>query len=258
MKRTAANFDFTGQVVLITGASHGIGKSTAIHFANSGAKVILSDIDSEAGLAVTSEIKGMGFSAHFVPCDVSSSKNISQLAKEISDRFGGVDIAFNNAGIEGHSNSTLECSEENWQRVIQTNLTSVFHCMSFEIQQMLKKGRGSIVNCSSIAGQIGFPGIPAYVASKHGVLGLTKTAALENAKTGIRINAVCPGVIQTPMIDRFTQNNQDAKVQLANSAPLGRMGNPDEIATVVLWLCSDAASYVQGQAITVDGGWTAQ
>jgi NAD(P)-dependent dehydrogenase (short-subunit alcohol dehydrogenase family) len=174
------------------------------------------------------------------------------------EKYGRLDFAFNNAGIEGMLGLTHECQEENWTRVIDINLKGVWLCMKYEIQQMLKQKGGAIVNTSSIAGMIGFPAIPAYTASKHGVIGLTKTAALECAKSNIRINAVCPGVIQTPMIDQHVHGDAQEKEKLVGGEPMGRVGQPEEIASAVLWLCSDSASFVTGHPLVVDGGWLAQ
>jgi NAD(P)-dependent dehydrogenase (short-subunit alcohol dehydrogenase family) len=169
-----------------------------------------------------------------------------------------LDFAFNNAGIEGTSATITECTEENWDKTIGINLKGIWGCMKYEIPEMLKHGSGAIVNCASIAGLVGYVGLPAYVASKHGIIGLTKTAALENAKLGIRVNAVCPGAIKTPMIDRLTGNKKEVEAQFAAQEPIGRLGNPNEVANAVIWLCSEAASFVTGHAMTVDGGWTAQ
>lgn len=172
--------------------------------------------------------------------------------------FGALHIAFNNAGIEGAQAPTAECSNDNWDRVINVNLRGVWWCMKYEIPAMLEAGGGAIVNCSSIAGMIGFPNIPAYVASKHGVIGLTKTAALEYATRGIRVNAICPGVIQTPMIDRFVGTDPAARQALASGAPMARAGRPEEIAAAVVWLCGPGASFTTGHALVVDGGWVAR
>jgi NAD(P)-dependent dehydrogenase (short-subunit alcohol dehydrogenase family) len=173
-------------------------------------------------------------------------------------QYGRIDYAFNNAGIEGLSAPTHECTDENWEKIIAVNLKGVWLCMKYEILQMLKQGKGAIVNNASIAGLVGFQNIPAYVASKHGVIGLTKNAALEYAKLGIRVNAVCPGVIKTPMIDRFTGRSKEVEKKLEGMEPIGRLGQPEEVAEAVIWLCSDASSFVTGNALPVDGGWTAQ
>jgi NAD(P)-dependent dehydrogenase (short-subunit alcohol dehydrogenase family) len=172
--------------------------------------------------------------------------------------FGQLDFAFNNAGIEGLSSPTADCTEENWDRVLAVNLKGPWLCMKYEIPQMLKQGKGAIVNCSSVAGLVGFAGIPAYTASKHGLAGLTKAAALEYVKMGLRVNAVSPGVIKTPMIDRFTGKKKEVEQQFANQEPIGRLGEPAEVANAVVWLCSDAASFVTGHVMPVDGGWVAQ
>ncbi|MGE3608281.1 MAG: SDR family oxidoreductase [Bacteriovoracaceae bacterium] len=247
--------NFKQKVVIITGAGSGIGKATAIAFAKEGAKVVVSDINETQGKEVLEEIKRNQGEAIFIKCDVSSDQDVKNLIDKTIETFGRLDFAYNNAGIEGAPCSTTECSIENWDKTINTNLKGVWLCMKYEIPAMLKNGGGSIVNCSSIAGLIGFEAIPAYVASKHGVIGLTQTAALEFAKKNIRVNAVCPGVIHTPMLDRFTQGDEAA---MAAQAPVGRVGKPEEIADSVLWLCSDKASYVTGQAIAVDGGWTSR
>jgi len=184
--------------------------------------------------------------------------DVQALVVAAVQRYGRIDCAFNNAGIEGENAATADCSEENWNRVLSTNLRGIWLCMKHEIPQMLSQGNGAIVNMSSIAGLVGFGGLPAYVASKHGVVGLTKTAALEYATQGIRINAVCPGVIRTDMIDRLTGGDLAAEAQFTEMEPLGRMGRPEEVAAAVLWLCSDAASFVTGHAMVVDGGAVAQ
>jgi NAD(P)-dependent dehydrogenase (short-subunit alcohol dehydrogenase family) len=171
--------------------------------------------------------------------------------------FGTLDFAVNNAGIEGRMAPTHECTEENWDQTINVNLKGVWLCMKHEIALMLRQGKGAIVNTASVAGLIGFPGLPAYVASKHAVIGLTKSAALENAKQGIRINAVSPGVIRTPMIDRVTGLDKSVEKAYTDMEPVGRMGEPEEVAEAIVWLCSDAASFITGHALAVDGGWIA-
>jgi NAD(P)-dependent dehydrogenase (short-subunit alcohol dehydrogenase family) len=247
---------FKGKVALVTGGSFGIGKATAIAFAKKGTKIVIVDWveDSET----LNDIKAAGGEAIFVKCDVSKTVDVKGMIEKTISTFGRLDYAFNNAGIEGLMAQTHDCTEENFDKTIDVNLKGVWLCMKYEIPEMLKQGKGVIVNCSSIAGLVGSPGLPAYVATKHGVIGLTKTAALEYAKVGIRVNAVCPGAIKTAMIDRITGKNKEVEDQFAAMAPIGRMGEPDEVAKAVLWLCSDEASYVTGHAMAVDGGWVAQ
>lgn len=246
------------KVAIVTGASSGIGRATARALAAAGAHVVIADLASTDGELVANEIYGKGESAIFIPTDVSDDLQVSNLVAQTIDRFGRLDAAFNNAGIEGVQAPTAECTLENWNHTLAVDLTGVFLCMRHEIPRMLEHGGGSIVNCASVAGLVGFQGIPAYAASKHGVIGLTKTAALEYATQGIRVNAVCPGIINTPMIERFTKNDPTAVTQLEQSEPVHRLGAPEEVAALVLWLCSDAASFVTGQAIAVDGGFVAQ
>ncbi len=247
---------FKDKVAIVTGGSFGIGRATAVAFAVEGAKVVVADCieDNET----MDMIAAAGGSAIFVKCDVSSDADVQALVAQTVAKYGRLDYAFNNAGIEGAGGTTQMCTEENWDRTIGVNLKGVWLCMKYQIPEMLKVGGGAIVNCASIAGLVGFPNLPAYVASKHGVLGLTKTAALEYSKLKIRVNAVCPGVIKTPMIDRFTGKNKEAEKQFENMEPVGRMGLPEEVASAVLWLCSDGASFVTGDSLAVDGGWCAQ
>jgi NAD(P)-dependent dehydrogenase (short-subunit alcohol dehydrogenase family) len=248
--------EFKGKVAIVTGGSFGIGRATAIAFARKGASVIVADIIEDAFTLDT--IKSEGGEAIFVKCDVASEEDIKNMVNTAIDKYGRLDFAFNNAGVEGYAANTHECTNENWDRTISVNLKGVWLCMKHQIPEMLKTGSASIVNCASIAGLVGFPGLPAYVASKHALIGLTKTTALEYAKLGIRVNAVCPGVIKTPMIDRFTGKKKEAEEQFANQEPIGRMGEPEEVASAVLYLCSDGASFVTGHAMAVDGGWIAQ
>jgi len=248
---------FANKVALITGGSFGIGQATAIAFAQRGAKVVIADYAEDKEQQTIQEIKSVGGEAAFVQCDVSKGPQVKALIEKTVSTYGRLDYAFNNAGVEGINALIQDCTEENWDKIISTNLKGVWLCMKYQIPQMLKQGKGAIVNNSSVAGLIGFPGLPAYVASKHGIVGLTKTAALENAKTGIRINAVCPGVIKTKMIDRLISSAKDMEKQLLAQEPIGRMGKPSEIAEAVTWLCSDSASFVTGQALAVDGGWVA-
>jgi NAD(P)-dependent dehydrogenase (short-subunit alcohol dehydrogenase family) len=249
---------FENKIALVTGGSYGIGKATAIAFAQRGAKVIIADWMEDPNQDVIKTIKALGGEVVFIKCDVSNSSQVKALVEKTVSSFGRLDYAFNNAGIEGASASTHECTEENWEKVIGVNLKGVWLCMKYEIAQMLKQGKGAIVNNASIAGLVGFQNIPAYVASKHGVIGLTQNAALEYAKLGIRVNTVCPGVIRTPMIDRFTGKSKEVEKQFETMEPVGRLGAPEEVAEAVVWLCSDASSFITGDAIPVDGGWVAQ
>jgi NAD(P)-dependent dehydrogenase (short-subunit alcohol dehydrogenase family) len=252
------SYDFDDKVAFITGASTGIGRATALAFSKSGARVMVADVNVDSGMQTNHLIKESGGKVEFIKCDVSKAIEVQNAIEKTISLFGRLDFAFNNAGIEGQQALTPDCAEENWDQVININLKGVWLCMRYQIPQMLKQGGGAIVNCSSIAGLIGFPGIPAYVASKHGVIGLTKTAALEYAKSNIRINAICPGVIQTPMIDRFVHGEAQIQRQFMNGEPVGRMGQPEEIAAAALWLCSGQSSFVTGHPLVVDGGWVAQ
>jgi NAD(P)-dependent dehydrogenase (short-subunit alcohol dehydrogenase family) len=248
---------FAGKVALVTGGSFGIGRAAAVAFAKRGAKVAMADWAEDKDQETLKQIKDSGGEALFISCDVSKNDQAKAMVEKAVAQFGRLDFAFNNAGIEGTMAPSQECTEENWDKTIGINLKGVWLCMKYEIPFMLKQGKGAIVNCASVAGLIGFPGLPAYVATKHGVVGLTKTAALENAKQNIRINAVCPGVIKTSMIDRITGKDKVVEKQYMDMEPLGRMGQPEEVAEAVVWLCSDAASFVTGHAMPVDGGWVA-
>ncbi|SHM57501.1 SDR family oxidoreductase [Flavobacterium xinjiangense] len=247
---------FKDKVALVTGGASGIGRATALAFAKKGAKVAV--VDWKENDEIVDLIKELGSEAIFIKCDVSKAEEVKAMVAEAIAAFGRLDYAFNNAGIEGTQANTLECTEQNWDKTIGVNLKGIWLCMKHEIPELLKQGKGAIVNCASVAGLIGFAGLPAYVASKHGVVGLTKTTALEYAKLGIRVNAVCPGVIQTPMIDRLTGKTKEAIEQFTGLEPMGRFGLPEEIANAVVWMCSDEASFVTGHAMTVDGGFVAQ
>ncbi len=246
-----------GKVALVTGGAAGIGRATALLFSEKGAKVVVADVTTEEGQDIADLIRKNGGEAIFVRCDVSMSKEVEALVNETAKTYGRLDYAFNNAGIEGKTAPTADCSEENWDRTVAINLTGVWLCMKHEIPQMLKQRAGAIVNNSSVAGIVGFAGLPAYVATKHGVVGLTKTAALEYAKQGIRVNAVCPGVIKTAMVERVIGGNPSVEAQFVAIEPIGRLGDPREVAEAVVWLCSDAASFVTGIAMPVDGGFVA-
>jgi NAD(P)-dependent dehydrogenase (short-subunit alcohol dehydrogenase family) len=247
-----------GKTAIVTGASTGIGRATALALAREGAAVVVADVDAVRGPDVAREIEHKGGRAVFVRTDVSDDAQVKAMVDEAVAAFGGLDLAFNNAGIEGTPAPTHECTVENWQRTLGVNLTGVWLCMRHEIPAMVDRGGGAIVNCSSVAGLVGFASIPAYTASKHGVLGLTRTAALEYAANGIRVNAVCPGIIDTEMVDRFTGRQPEAEAALLATEPVGRIGHPDEIADAVVWLCSPRASFVTGAAIPVDGGFVAR
>jgi len=247
-----------GKVALVTGGSSGIGRASALAFAREGAKVVVADVVVEGGEETVGLIKKAGGEALFVRADVSKAAEVEAMVNQVAQTYGRLDCAFNNAGIEGVMAQTAECSEENWDRTLSINLKGVWLCLKYEIPQMLKQGGGAIVNTASALGLVGMAGLPAYTASKHGVAGLTKTAALEYAKAGIRVNAVCPGAIRTPMTERlFSLQPQIAETATAME-PVGRMGTPEEIAEAVVWLCSEAASFVTGLAMSVDGGWVAQ
>lgn len=247
---------FENKVVIVTGAASGIGQATAILFAKSGARVMLADLT--ASKETMQAIKSGGGEAISAICDVSDEEQVKAMIEKTISTWGQLDIAFNNAGTEGASSPLHEMPTAQWERVQSVNLKSIFLCMKYEITEMLHHGSGAIVNCSSIAGLIGFPNASAYCASKSGIIGMTKAAALENARTGIRVNAVCPGIIHTPMIDRATGNSKEAQNGYAAAEPMGRLGTAEEVANAVLWLSSDAASFVTGHAMTVDGGWVAQ
>lgn len=249
---------FKGKVALTTGGSFGIGRATAVAFASRGATVVIADWIDDKNKETLKLIEQAGGRGLFIQCDVSRVSEVENLINDTISHFGSIDFAFNNAGIEGENGLCHECTEENWDKTLGINLKGIWACMKYEIIQMLKQGGGAIVNTASVAGLIGFPGLPAYVASKHGILGLTKTAALENAKNNIRINAVCPGVIKTPMVDRITGQDKEVEKQYEDMEPIGRMGQPEEVAEAVMWLCSDAASFVTGHALAVDGGWIAK
>lgn len=252
----------TNKVALVTGGGSGIGQASAVAFAREGAAVVVADVDLAGGQETVRLIETAGGSALFVKTDVSLPTEVEALVRKTVETYERLDYALNNAGIQGDLLQTAECTEENWDRTIGINLKGVWLCLRCEIPIMLKQGAGVIVNTSSNFGLVGSIGMPAYSASKHGVIGLTKTAALEYAKSGIRVNAVCPGPVQTPMVDKILQRQPELADQIIESIkmrePIGRMGRPEEIAEAVVWLCSDAASFVTGMAMPVDGGFVAQ
>lgn len=248
----------TGKVAIVTGGSAGIGRATAFAVAAEGAAVVVADVDEERGDQVAAEIRDTGGRALFVRVDVADDDSVAAMVARTVEEFGGLDLAFNNAGIEGVMGPTHEMDPDNWHRIIAVNLTGVWSSMRHEIPRMLERGGGSIVNCASVAGLVGFAGSSAYTASKHGVVGMTKSVALELAEAGIRVNAVCPGVIETEMIRRAVKDNPEMDAGLLAMEPMARLGRPEEIADSVVWLFSDRSSFVTGQALAVDGGLVAR
>lgn len=246
------------KTALVTGAGSGIGRATAVAFARAGANVVLADVNVAGGQATLALIESLAGHGHFVAADVSKSSEVERLIKTTVDTFGRLDCAFNNAGIQGELSQTAECTEENWDRITGINLKGVWLCMKFEIEQMLQQGSGAIVNNSSNFGLVGSNGMPAYSAAKHGVVGLTKTAAIEYADRGIRVNAVCPGPVQTPLVDKIVARQPEIVDAIIEREPIGRMGQPEEVAAAVVWLCSDEATFVVGSVLPVDGGFVAQ
>lgn len=249
-----------GKISLVTGAASGIGRATSLVMSREGATVVVADIDAAGAEETLSAIQANGGDGMFVRADVSRSDDVAALVGKIVSAYGRLDCAFNNAGVEGQMTDRLhEYPKDQWDRLIEINLTGVWLCMKHEIPQMLRQGGGAIVNTGSAAAFIGARRMAAYVASKHAVAGLTKTAALEYALDGIRVNAVCPGMTDTPLMGRLlTDRDQDSEADIPSRQPIGRLGTPEEIAESVTWLCSDAASFVTGLAMAVDGGLTAQ
>jgi NAD(P)-dependent dehydrogenase (short-subunit alcohol dehydrogenase family) len=243
------------KVAFVTGAGSGLGRATATAFVMQGYATVLADRGEAAGRKTEATLSGQG-ECLFVGCDVTDDESVRRALAQTEARFGRLDAAFNAAGIDGeHGKLTAECTLENWQRVLDVDLTGTFHALRHQIPLMLKSGGGAIVNCASVAGLVGAPSFAAYTAAKHGVVGLTKTAALEYARQGIRINAICPGTINTPMNQQL---DQDLLKSLVESSPMGRLGLPEEIAAAVLYLCSDGAAFLSGQAIAIDGAWTSR
>jgi NAD(P)-dependent dehydrogenase (short-subunit alcohol dehydrogenase family) len=247
-----------GKSIFVTGGGSGIGRATAFALAREGAKLMIADYVPEGAERVVKEITGGGGQAAFVHADISVTAQVEMAVNKTVEAYGRIDGAFNNAGIEGKVADTVLCSEEVFDRTIAINLKGVWLCMKAELQHMLKQGGGNIVNTASVAGLRGFVGLPAYNASKHGVIGLTRTAALEFATQNIRVNCVCPGVIHTPMVERMLDTSNIGEDRLVAMEPVGRMGKPEEIAEGVVWLLSDASSFVTGHPLVIDGGWVAR
>ncbi|QQR46123.1 glucose 1-dehydrogenase [Myxococcus xanthus] len=252
------SYDFKGQVALVTGASSGMGLATARAFAAAGASVVLADVNTAALTSAVDALTSAGHSALGVTCDVSDEDQVAALVRRAVEAYGRLDMAFNNAGIQAPPTDAADEPSDLFDRVNGINLRGVWACMKHELKQMRQQGSGAIVNCSSLGGLVGLPGRAAYHASKHGVIGLTRSAALEYAPRGIRINAICPGTISTPMVtDMLAKGELDLAGAIANQ-PIGRLGEAEEIAASVLWLCSPGASFVTGVALPVDGGYTAR
>lgn len=251
-------YDFTGQVALVTGASSGMGLATAQAFADAGAAVVLADIDGPALDVATKDLTGAGHTALGVSCDVTDEAQVAAMIEQTVATYGRLDMAFNNAGIQIPPTDAADEPADHFDRVNAINLRGVWACQKHELRPMRAQGSGAVVNCSSLGGLVGLPGRGAYHASKHGVIGLTRSAALEYAPRGIRVNAVCPGTIQTPMVDDMVAKGELDVAEATRNQPIGRFGRPEEIAAAVLWLCSPGASLVVGVALPVDGGYTAQ
>ncbi|HXM24387.1 MAG TPA: glucose 1-dehydrogenase [Chthoniobacterales bacterium] len=250
------NISFENKVALVTGAGSGLGLATVKAFAESGASVALADWNEKAVRSATAELAAQGHNALAIHCDVADDEQVEAMVEQTVATFGRLDVAYNNAGVQNIVAQTADAPREDFDRVMAINLRGVWSCMKFELRQMCKQGNGAIVNCSSLGGLVGAPGRGTYHAAKHGVLGLTKSAALEYASRGICINAVCPGIIETPMVAGMLATQAEAMKELMREVPIGRLGRPEEIAAAVLWLCSAAASFVIGHALAVDGGYT--
>jgi len=253
----SVSFDFKGQVALVTGAAAGIGLATAHAFAAAGASVVLSDVNEQALQEAVTAIQAAGHTAIGIACDVADEAQAARLVEQTVATFGRLDAAFNNAGIQVPPCEVADQPAADFDRINAINLRGVWACMKHELRQMREQGSGAIVNCSSVGGLVGLGTLAAYHAAKHGVIGLTKSAALEYATQGIRINAVCPGTIDTPMVAKMVAEQPAAMAEIMKKQPIGRLGRPEEIADAVLWLCSPGATFIIGHSLAVDGGFTA-
>lgn len=250
------SYNMDGKTAIVTGAAAGIGRATAKRVAAEGANVAVVDVDSDGGKEVVEEIVSDGGTARFIEADVSKESEVKRMVEQTLDEFGSIELAHNNAGIEGDNEPTIEQTEENWDRVVDINMKGVWLCMKHEIPEMLDGGGGAIVNTSSISGQTGAGAAP-YVATKHGILGLTRTAAVEHAQDNIRVNAICPGTVDTDVAARYREKSPDEFEQFVQMHPIGRIGEPMEIAHAVTWLLSEEASFATGGMFQVDGGFMA-
>lgn len=246
--------EFQDKIVLVTGGTTGIGNATALAFARSGAKVVITGRSPEKGAQAVEKAHAEGLVLDFICANVAVPEEVQAMIQQVVSKYGRLDIAFNNAGASGTPHRLVECTLENWHNVINTNLNGVFYCLKYEVEEMLKTGGGAIVNNCSVSAHRGYPNAPAYIASKHAVLGLTKSTAMAYAAKNIRVNAVSPGLIRTPMTDESRSRRPDYDTWVNSIEPLGRIGEPEEVAESVLWLCSSKASFVTGHILAVDGG----
>lgn len=252
------NSQFEGKVALVTGGASGLGRESALRLAREGARIMVTDLCAEEGEETAAMISKAGGEARFIRANVTIAAEVEAMVGETIRYFGRLDFALNNAGIDGVRARAADYPEDIWRQVIETNLTGVFLCMKYELPQMVKQGGGAIVNLSSVAGVTGFPGHAAYTASKHGVIGLTKTAALDYARKKIRVNAICPAYTRTPMVERMAKEFPDLEQKLIERVPMGRLGEPGEIAGAVIYLFSDAATFITGHSLILDGGIMAE
>jgi NAD(P)-dependent dehydrogenase (short-subunit alcohol dehydrogenase family) len=246
------------KVAIVTGGASGIGRASVELFAAEGAAVVIADLADDNGQALADELASKGHTATYVHVDVAREGDVQAMVTLALSHYGRLDVLFNNAGIDGDQAPTADASVDNWDRVINVNLKGVFLGTKYGLQAMLRSGGGSIINNASVAGLVGFPGIPAYCAAKGGVVQLTRAASLEYATAGVRVNCLCPGVIDTPMVERFTAGNPEAQAQMSAMEPVGRMGRPEEVAELALFLASDKSSFITGAVIPVDGGFVAR